>query len=273
MSRSSTFVAAPGPSPGRSSARYAGARHAVRAWLGRKPGAVPGARARGRRARLRCLTFDLGGHAGTQPQRETVTRGSNLYDLLAAYDHLAAHPCVDNAAIAVVGRATAATWRGSWRRCGRCRGSGCALPRSTRRRLGAAQAAAEPDHELARTAAASSRQDNRALSACSTFRGDVLLLESEHDDFVPPAVIKNYLAAFANPRSLTSRLMQGADHGVSDENTSATTPGCSCSGSPRCSRMHAVNAAARPQSRRSPAMPRGDAAVEQAEPEAPPKAS
>src|SRR4030095_4937739 len=50
-----------------------------------------------------CLTFDLGGHAGTQAQRETVSRESNLRDLLAAYDTLAAHPYVDPSAIAVVG--------------------------------------------------------------------------------------------------------------------------------------------------------------------------
>src|SRR5436190_16367656 len=50
-----------------------------------------------------CLTFDLGGHAGTQPQRETVSRESNLRDLLAAYDALAAHPDVDPGCMAVVG--------------------------------------------------------------------------------------------------------------------------------------------------------------------------
>src|SRR5438477_7997546 len=50
-----------------------------------------------------CLAFDLGGHAGTQPKRETVSRESNLYDVLSAYDALAAHPSVDSAAIGVVG--------------------------------------------------------------------------------------------------------------------------------------------------------------------------
>ena len=50
-----------------------------------------------------CLTFDLSGHAGTQPQRETVSRESNLRDVLAAYDVLARHPHVDRAAMALVG--------------------------------------------------------------------------------------------------------------------------------------------------------------------------
>jgi len=50
-----------------------------------------------------CLAFDLRGHAGTQRQRETVSRESNLRDALAAYDLLAAHAQVDRSAIAVVG--------------------------------------------------------------------------------------------------------------------------------------------------------------------------
>src|SRR5215212_731883 len=50
-----------------------------------------------------CLTFDLGGHAGTQPLRETVSRESNLRDVVAAYDTLAAHPLVDRSVIAVAG--------------------------------------------------------------------------------------------------------------------------------------------------------------------------
>src|SRR3954471_10213736 len=41
-----------------------------------------------------CLTFNLRGHAETEPQHETVTREDNLCDLLAAYDVLAGHPLV-----------------------------------------------------------------------------------------------------------------------------------------------------------------------------------
>ena len=42
-----------------------------------------------------CLTFDLRGHADTEPQHETVTREDNLRDLIAAYDVLAGQPAVD----------------------------------------------------------------------------------------------------------------------------------------------------------------------------------
>jgi uncharacterized protein len=44
----------------------------------------------------------------------------------------------------------------------------------------------------------------------------VLIVESEQDDVVPHPVIANYLAAFTRARSLTHRLIKGADHGLSD---------------------------------------------------------
>jgi pimeloyl-ACP methyl ester carboxylesterase len=50
-----------------------------------------------------CLTFDLTGHARTKSELETVTRETNLSDLLAAYDTLAQHPLIDRHSIAVVG--------------------------------------------------------------------------------------------------------------------------------------------------------------------------
>ena len=60
-------------------------------------------------------------------------------------------------------------------------------------------------------------EDNRALCACEAFRGDVLLVESEHDHVVPHPVIGNYLAACVQVHSLTYRVIEGADHGLSEE--------------------------------------------------------
>jgi hypothetical protein len=59
-------------------------------------------------------------------------------------------------------------------------------------------------------------EENRALRACAEFEGDALVVESEHDDTIPHAVIANYLAAFRRARSLTHRRIEGADHGLSD---------------------------------------------------------
>ena len=43
------------------------------------------------------------------------------------------------------------------------------------------------------------------------------MVESEHDDIVPHPVIANYRAAFEQARSLTYRVIEGADHGLSEE--------------------------------------------------------
>ena len=154
-----------------------------------------------------CLTFDLRGHESTRVQRDTVTRQENLDDLVAAYDLLAGHPGVDKDAIAVIGLSY-----GGYLAC---------ILASMRpvRWLALRAPALYPDAgwELPKQALNRDPQlahyrrqtiawkDNRVLNACAMFRGDVLIVESEHDDLVPHAVIDNYVTAFVKPRSITAR--------------------------------------------------------------------
>src|SRR5436309_2777631 len=166
-----------------------------------------------------CLTFDLRGHAETRTQYEAVSLEHNLVDVVAAYDLIANNPNVDSSAIAVVGssyggylaailtsmravkwlalRAPALYLDGGWE-----------LPKRQLHR----------DNDLV-----AYRQnlvppaDNRALRACMTFQGDVLVIESENDSVVPHAVITSYVEACTRAHSLTSRVIRGADHGLSDE--------------------------------------------------------
>jgi pimeloyl-ACP methyl ester carboxylesterase len=56
--------------------------------------------------------------------------------------------------------------------------------------------------------------ENRALGACAQFKGDVLVVESEHDDIVPHRTIENYVEACTHAHSLTYRVIAGADHGL-----------------------------------------------------------
>ena len=166
-----------------------------------------------------CLTFDLGGHAGTQPQRETVSRESNLRDVLAAYDTLAAHPSVDPSAIAVVGSSYGgylATILTTMRPVAWLTLRVPALYIDTGWELPKLQLHKEQDLRSYRRSFVAA-QTNRALRACADFRGDVLLVESGHDDIIPPAVIVSYREACLQARSLTYRCMADADHGLSDE--------------------------------------------------------
>jgi len=59
--------------------------------------------------------------------------------------------------------------------------------------------------------------DNRALQACQDFKGDVLLIQSEHDKIVPKAVLQSYREACKEAHSLTYRCLEGADHGLTRE--------------------------------------------------------
>lgn len=56
---------------------------------------------------------------------------------------------------------------------------------------------------------------NRSLWCCMQFRGDVLLIESEDDEVIPPQVIDSYVRSFRQARSLTRHTLAGADHELS----------------------------------------------------------
>lgn len=165
------------------------------------------------------LTFDLRGHARTEPQQDTVSRADNLNDVLAAYDELANHPAVDANSIAVVGSsyggylaAILTTLRHvRWlalRVPALYKDAGWTLPKK--------QLHTDPDLPAYRRRHIPAAQ-NRALKACAEFKGDVLIVESEDDDTVPHPVIENYLEAAKRAHSLTYRVIEGADHGLSKE--------------------------------------------------------
>lgn len=166
-----------------------------------------------------CMTFDLRGHVATQIQRETVTREDNLRDLLAAYDALVARRGVDSSAIAVVGSsyggylaALLTTMRPvCWLAL-----RAPALYKDADWDKPKLHCHVDPDLPAYRRRSVR-WQENRALAACTRFTGDVLIVESQHDDIIPRAVVRNYISALCNARSLTARVIEGADHGLSTE--------------------------------------------------------
>jgi uncharacterized protein len=166
-----------------------------------------------------CLTFDLRGHAETRTQYEAVSREHNLVDVVAAYDLIAGNPNVDSSAIAVVGSSyggylaailtsvRAVKWL-ALRAPALYLDSGWELPKLQLHR----------DHDLvAYRKKLIPPADNRALRACMEFQGDVLVIESENDSVIPHTVITSYVEACTRAHSLTYRMIQGADHGLSDE--------------------------------------------------------
>lgn len=165
-----------------------------------------------------CLTVDMRGHAKTSLVQATVTREDNLRDALAAYDRLAREGAVDDDQIAVVGSSyggylgTILTtmrpvkWLGL-RAPALYRDTDWTSPKLTLRQLQGLEAYRRLVIEAS---------DNRALRAATEYQGDVLIVESEHDTIIPHEVIENYRNAFAGARSLTYRMIDGADHGLTD---------------------------------------------------------
>ena len=166
-----------------------------------------------------CLTFDLRGHAQTLTQHETVSREESLRDILAAYDFLAAQHNVDSDSIAVVGSSyggylaalVTALRPIKWlalRVPALYKDSEWSLPKLKLR----------TEQDLAKYRLQPvGPEESKALRACHAFTGDVLLVESEHDAVIPHQVIVNYREACKSARSLTYRLLEGSDHGLSDE--------------------------------------------------------
>lgn len=165
-----------------------------------------------------CLTFDLRGHVGTEPQHESVTREDSLRDVIAAYDVLCGQRAVDASAIAVVGSSYGGYLAAILSSLRPVRWLALRAPALYKDEdWGLPKRQIDEGALAAYRRGAVSADDNRALRACAAFAGDVLLVESEHDDIVPHPVIANYRAAFEKAHSLTYRVIEGTDHGLSEE--------------------------------------------------------
>jgi len=165
-----------------------------------------------------CLTFDLSGHAGTNERQAQVSRETNLRDVLSAYDALARHPHVDPSAIAVVGSSYGGYLASILTTLRRVKWFALRVPAlyiDSGWELPKLQLHKEQDLPSYRRQFVPA-ESNRALRACSVYAGDVLIIESEHDTIIPPAVITSYRESFAKVHSLTYRCIAGADHGLTD---------------------------------------------------------
>lgn len=166
-----------------------------------------------------CLAFDLRGHAETLTLFQTVSREMNLRDVVAAYDTLVERPEVDSESIAVVGSSYGGYLAAILTTLRPVKWLGLRAPALYRDSLWEAaklQLHKEQDLRTYRSHPVEA-EENRALQACHAFRGDILLIESELDTIVPNTVLASYRKAAKEARSLTYRVIEGADHGLTQE--------------------------------------------------------
>jgi len=165
-----------------------------------------------------CLTFDLRGHVKNSERQQTVTREENLRDLVEAYDCLRRHPAIDTSAIAVVGTSYGAYLSTILTTLRPVKWLSLRVPSIYRD-----EQWDFPKRKLDRDDLARYRSsfipanDNRALMACLQFRGDVLIVQSENDHLVPHSTIMSYRAAFQHSHSLTHRVIDNADHALTEK--------------------------------------------------------
>jgi dienelactone hydrolase len=165
-----------------------------------------------------CLTFNLRGHARTAGQRDRVTRGQNLRDIIAAYDLLVAQPEVDAAHVVVVGSSYGgylATLLTNERKVRALALRAPALYKDEDFDRPKRQLNLDPDLCAYRRRALAP-SDNMVLAAASRFEGDVLIAESERDTVIPHPVIDNYVRAFGAAGSVRHEVLDG-DHALSSE--------------------------------------------------------
>ncbi|WP_315130118.1 alpha/beta fold hydrolase [Achromobacter marplatensis] len=165
-----------------------------------------------------CLTFDLRGHAATREQQLQVTREDNLRDVVAAYDRLAAHPSLDSGSVVVVGSSYGGYLAALLSSLRPVRWLALHVPA-----LYLDDEWLLPKNQLNRETLRAYRnsyvppESNRALKACADFAGDVLIVEAEHDTFIPHSTIMSYRSAFRRSHSLTHRIIDGADHALTEK--------------------------------------------------------
>jgi len=164
-----------------------------------------------------CLTFDLRGHGARKAERDVVSREDNLRDVLAGYDWLTRGRRVTP--VGIVGTsygAYLAAIATSLRPLSCLALQAPAIYPDGNWSLPKIKLHADSNLTVYRSRIVGS-QDNRALRACATFRGDVLIVSSEYDTVVPRPVSESYVGACSGARSLSRKIIAHADHGLSEE--------------------------------------------------------
>lgn len=168
-----------------------------------------------KRSGITCLTVDLRGHGKTEGDLDTLSRKDFLDDVLAAYDFLVAQEGIDANKIGIIGSSFGAYL--------------AALAVGQRKiawvvlRVPAdypdegfeeSKKIANQPNEAEWRGAPKNWDATAALRAIHSFRGKVLIVESEKDELLPQQIVLNYKNAVSDERDVRYVVMKGAPHSL-----------------------------------------------------------
>ena len=167
-----------------------------------------------------CMTFDLRSHGVSEGDRSKLSIENYLTDVLAAYDFLKTQKYVNADHIGVIGSSF-----------GGYLGSLLTSKRSVK--WLALQAPAnypdegfedpkpdDPAPIFPWRAEPKSYMEVQSLNAIHEYPNEILIVESEYDEFVPKQTIENYKNTIKNKDKLTYVFLKGADHSVREGDSS-----------------------------------------------------
>jgi uncharacterized protein len=161
-----------------------------------------------------CMSFNLRGHGTSEGDIKRVTLSDSLKDAIAAYDFLASQKGVDRKAIHAVGSSYGGYLTARLPAERKLKSLVLRVPAIYKDEdFKKRKHTISISHLDIRTIRSHKPHNNMALNAISKFRGGILLIESEHDDKIPHAIIENCIKS-AKEGKLTYKLMVGASHSL-----------------------------------------------------------
>lgn len=168
-----------------------------------------------------CLTFSMRGHGKSDGDIKKQTRQDFLNDVLAAYDFLVGQKNIDSNNINVVGASFGAYL------------AALVSQKRSVKNLAFRVPANYPDESfndvqfnfsgdnsamlLHPKFKALQSEQSYTLKALHNFSGNLLLIESEHDEFIPHQIVENYLNAVKDKSKLSYVIMKDTGHNLSNE--------------------------------------------------------
>lgn len=188
----------------------------IHGWSSDETGYIPRAEAATKLGFI-CLTFDLRGHGQSRGDLNTLSANDHLRDVLVAYDFLKKQDGVDPEKITAFGASYGgmlATLLTSKREVWLLAVRAPALYHNDDFTQITKKLVEEREEVFFQNF--TPEKENKVLSAIKNFNGDILIIESEHDQIIPHSLIQFFINSVKSHENLTVKVIHKADHQLSD---------------------------------------------------------